>query len=169
LDNMHYPTKEIIDADHPLMLINGQVKIRKMTEDDVDRICLMERQCFKAPWPSSSFLAELAADYSKCFVITNYEHIIGYAVAWYIVDEFHLANIAIDAEYRKKGIGEWFVKRLLELASQLNKKNAYLEVRRSNIPAIRLYEKLGFSIIDIRKNYYTTEKEDALIMRRPIN
>lgn len=166
LDNMLSQQNNIIKADSSLSYENGHVHMRPMSENDVIKIAEMEKQCFASPWSIAAILSELNAAHSKSFVITLYDKIIGYAVAWFIVDEFHLANIAIDKEYRKKGIGQWLVTELVTMAIQLNKKHAFLEVRRSNIPAIHLYQKLGFSIIDVRKNYYSTEKEDALIMGR---
>ena len=143
-----------------------QIYLRLMTEDDLDQACEMEKLYFQTPWSQTSFKAELATEYSGCFVLEHNHKIIGYAVVWFIVDEFHLANIAILEKYREKGIGIWFIRNLMDLAIEKYCKYAYLEVRRSNIPAIRMYEKLGFTVFNIRKNYYTIEKEDALVMSR---
>ena len=111
--------------------------VREMTVEDLNRVCQMEQMYFKTPWSINSFLAELNAPYSNCYILENNTHIIGYAVAWFLEGEFHLANIAIDDKFRKQGIGFRFVKWLLNMARQNNCKHAFLEVRESNTPAIK--------------------------------
>lgn len=140
------------------------IVIRDMTADDLNSVCRMEKLYFRSPWSINSFLAELNAPYSNSYILEKGSKIIGYAVAWFLEGEFHLANFAIDEKFRKQGYGLDFVKQLLDLARRKNCQYAFLEVRESNIPAIKLYEKLGFKIVGKRKNYYQAENEDALLM-----
>ena len=145
-------------------VVQPNVILRKMTLDDLEHVCQMEKKYFKTPWSINAFLAEFNASYSNSYILEADNQIIGYAVAWFLVDEFHLANIAVDDKFRNQGFGSQFVSELLQLARQQNCKYAFLEVRASNIPAIKLYKKLGFTVAGIRKNYYQAENEDALLM-----
>ena len=138
--------------------------LREMTTGDLEYVCELEKKYFKTPWSENAFLAEFNASYSNSYILEADNKIIGYAVAWFLVDEFHLANIAIDDKFRNQGFGFRFVNELLQFARQKNCKYAFLEVRASNIPAIKLYKKLGFTVAGIRKNYYQAENEDALLM-----
>lgn len=144
--------------------LKSPVVLRLMTGNDLPVICRMETEYFASPWPESAFEAELAANYSQGYVLEYDGKIIGYAIAWYLYEECHIANIAVHHEFRNIGLGTWFVSEILNIAQKQGQTVALLEVRKSNNAAINLYQKLGFRTIHIRKNYYAAEKEDALIM-----
>ncbi len=91
----------------------------------------------------------------------------GYLGLWYMVDEAHIVAIATHPAYRRRGIGERLLARALELARERDAKTVTLEVRVSNEPAQRLYEKYGFRRVGLRPRYYTDNGEDALIMTTP--
>ncbi len=95
------------------------------------------------------------------------DHIVGYLGLWYMVDEAHIVAIATHPAYRRRGIGERLLARALELARERDIKTVTLEVRVSNEPAQRLYEKYGFRRVGLRPRYYTDNGEDALIMTTP--
>lgn len=95
------------------------------------------------------------------------ERILGYLGLWYMVDEAHIVAIATHPAYRRRGIGERLLARALELAREREAKTVTLEVRVSNEPAQRLYEKYGFRPVGRRPRYYTDNGEDALIMTTP--
>ena len=92
--------------------------------------------------------------------------LIGYAIVSRYVDAWHLMNIAVAPEYRRRGIGEALLERLFEVTAGDPRRGFTLEVRVSNADAIRLYERLGFEARGIRRGYYTDNREDALIMWR---
>lgn len=98
---------------------------------------------------------------------TGGERILGYLGLWYMVDEAHIVAIATHPAYRRRGIGERLLARALELAREREAKTVTLEVRVSNEPAQRLYEKYGFRRVGLRPRYYTDNGEDALIMTTP--
>lgn len=141
-------------------------RLRGMNIRDLDRILELEEKTFPSPWSRAAFLNELLAnEFSQSWVALDSQNkIVAYLVAWHIVDEIHIANIAVDPRVRRLGLGEWMMKVLLEEAKERGISIAHLEVRVSNEAAINLYKKLGFEIVGRRKNYYKEEQEDAILM-----
>ncbi len=138
-----------------------------MREEDIDKVVEIERLSFTTPWSKYAFLSEIYNQpISRPFVIENSREnkIIGYVIYWIIGDEAHINNIALHPEFRGKGIGEYVLRKIIELIKKAGAKFISLEVRPSNIPARKLYQKLGFRLKAIRKNYYINPKEDALIL-----
>jgi len=143
------------------------ISLRKMKEEDVDRIVEIERLSFTTPWSKYAFLSEIYNQPISCpFVIedSRKNKIIGYVIYWIIGDEAHINNIALHPEFRGQGIGEYVLRKIIELIKKAGAKFISLEVRPSNIPARKLYQKLGFRLEAIRKNYYINPREDALIL-----
>jgi ribosomal-protein-alanine N-acetyltransferase len=91
-------------------------------------------------------------------------YIVGFAGCWILADEAHVTEIAVRASYRYQGIGQLLIITLIEMGVELKANLATLEVRLSNTTAHKLYEKLGFEKVGLRKGYYTDNREDALIM-----
>ncbi|MBN2415944.1 ribosomal protein S18-alanine N-acetyltransferase [bacterium] len=135
-----------------------------MVSADLDSVLMLENAIFPTPWSRDSFEAELEKTYSVALTAEREGRVIGYGIAWLIADEIHIANVAVHPEFRGTGIGRAIVERLL--ASGDGSCGAFLEVRVHNDPAIRLYKKLGFREIGVRKQYYQAEQEDALLMRK---
>jgi len=135
--------------------MDEKVIFRTMKGDDLDAVCEIERLSFKNPWTKEAFSFEYIAEMD--------EQIIGYAFI-HIADDFsHLVNIAISPDYRNIGIGEKFLRFLIGLVKELKSPKVVLEVRKNNISAIRLYEKLGFESVREEKGYYQ-DGESALVM-----
>jgi [ribosomal protein S18]-alanine N-acetyltransferase len=142
--------------------MKGKWSIRKMQSKDLDRILEMEKSLFASPWSRDSFEAELVRNGGLCLVAEAGDAISGYAVGWSAADELHIANLAVHPDWRRRGMGRALIKALLDGFSGLAW--AGLEVRKSNAPAIALYESMGFRKYGLRKNYYAEEKEDAVLM-----
>jgi len=140
--------------------------IRKMQEDDLDVILEIESTCFPFAWSRDVFIAELDKSYGCSFSAFFQGNLAGYALGWKIATEIHIANLAVHPEYRNNGLGTALIMRLIKEDSELQ--GAFLEVRQSNIDAIKLYEKLGFERIGIHEKYYFTENEDAILMRKDL-
>ncbi|MCP2597545.1 ribosomal protein S18-alanine N-acetyltransferase [Candidatus Aminicenantes bacterium AC-335-B20] len=143
------------------------ISLRKMREEDVDEVVEIEKLSFSTPWSRFAFLSEIYNQpISSPFIIEDSRdnRIIGYVIYWVIGDEAHINNIALHPEYRGKGIGEFVLRKIIELIKKAGAKSVSLEVRPSNIPARKLYRKLGFQLKAIRKDYYINPKEDALIL-----
>lgn len=140
-----------------------EIQITHMMMEHLPEILKIEEESFSDPWSRKMFEDELKDDGRRISVaMTADGKVIGYAVGWVVLDEFHLGNIAVEQSLRKKGLGENLLKEVLRLAGQNGCRMASLEVRASNEVAIGLYQKNDFKAIAIRKKYY--QDEDALVM-----
>ncbi|MEO0072654.1 MAG: ribosomal protein S18-alanine N-acetyltransferase [candidate division WOR-3 bacterium] len=140
------------------------MRICKMTPDDLDQVMAIETTAFKDPWRRSFFLSDLSRSGTILLVAKIGSKVIGYIDAWLLGDELHLANIAVDQEFRRRGVGTKLIKKIMAIGRQQGAKYIILEVRRSNIGAQMFYEKLGFYHFYTRPRYYSNG-EDALIYK----
>ncbi len=138
---------------------------RYMKEEDIDQILKIEELSFATPWTRQSFENELNLNQFAVYLVLEKEgQIVGYCGMWLIVDEAHITNIAVLPEFRGQKLGEGILRMIMEVAKKRGAKSMTLEVRVSNTVAQSLYRKLGFINGGIRKNYYTDNYEDALVM-----
>jgi ribosomal-protein-alanine N-acetyltransferase len=142
------------------------IEFRKLKLRDLNAIEQIERTSYPTPWSRSMFAGELAKPSSICLgaVDVEQEEIVGYLIISRYVDAWHVMNIAVAPEYRRRGIARSLMERLFEVTARDARRGYTLEVRVSNEAAIRLYEELGFKTRGIRRGYYTDNREDALIM-----
>lgn len=141
------------------------VQIRLMEMEDLDQVMEVEVDCFPTPWTRSAFFNELTKNQFAYYLVAESEtKIIGYCGLWVIVDEAHVTNIAVHSSIRRQGVGEYLLRGCMQMAKTLGAEKMSLEVRVSNEPAQQLYRKYGFRDGGIRKNYYTDNQEDALVM-----
>jgi [ribosomal protein S18]-alanine N-acetyltransferase len=142
--------------------------LRPATEGDLNQVVQIERACFADPWTEESF-RRLLAGHSAIFQVVGYPpdfDVAGYVIAFAIGDDAELLNIAVSPAHRGKGLaGQMLDAVLIELGGRAVK-NAFLEVRESNVAARALYGSRGFREIGRRRNYYRRPVEDALVMRR---
>jgi len=138
--------------------------IRKMEANDILILSELENRVFSVPWSKNMLFEELENENAIYLVATLDLKIVGYAGAWKIFDEGHITNVAVDPVFQRKGIGKILLSALLESLTINSITKATLEVRRGNVPAIKLYQLFGFQIEGIRKGYYSDNHEDALIM-----
>ncbi len=138
--------------------------IRNILDSDVNQIYAIEKESFSSPWSREAILSEVSSERSHYMVVEIDGEIIAYAGLWKIFDEGHITNIAVKDSYRNKGVGKGLMSSLLTNTAKIGIDSFTLEVRRSNIGAIKLYESLGFEVAGIRKNFYDKPNEDALIM-----
>lgn len=144
--------------------MENNIIIRSMTIDDVDEVYKVEEDCFVDPWSKDSIRKELKNDLARYLVAEIDDKIVGYVGVWFVVDEGHITNVAVHSDYRGKKIGDRLVKEMVELCKENNLVAMTLEVRTSNTVAQNLYRKYGFKMGGIRKEYYSDNKEDAIIM-----
>ncbi len=146
---------------------------RELSEDDLDAVLQIENLSFDTPWSRNQFKDEfLNRDLSIPIGVELDGSLVGYAFLWIIVDECHLANIAIHPDLRRRGIGQALIEHVTGVARAKNCVKMMLEVRKSNRSAIALYEKLGFQKTGSRKNYYHDgflKSEDAILMDFEVN
>ena len=140
--------------------------IVKMTKDHVAEIALLEKVCFSDPWSERSVASELENDLSHWLVAVEAGHVCGYIGSQTVMGETDMMNVAVHPDWRRRGIAEKLITALISDLKVLGSHCLTLEVRSSNHAARSLYEKLGFSQIGLRKNYYRNPKEDACILRK---
>ena len=140
--------------------------IEKMNAGQVAQIADLEKICFSDPWSEKSIASELNNELALWLVATQDGRVAGYIGSQTVMDETDMMNVAVHPDYRRKGIAETLVNTLVEQLQTRRSRCLTLEVRVSNTPAITLYDKLGFSEIGRRKNYYRNPREDALILRK---
>lgn len=141
------------------------IRVEPMRLEDIDAVHAIERSSFAVPWPDEAYRNEILTNRLASYVVARAgEEVIGFAGIWVMVDEAHVTTFAVDPRWRRRGIGERLLLALLDLSVTRRAREATLEVRLSNMPARRLYEKYGFRPVGIRPRYYSDNGEDALIM-----
>lgn len=138
-----------------------------MTLADLPEVHRIERASFSVPWPDEAYRSELVANRLASYLVARadgLDGIVAYGGIWLMVDEAHITTFAVDPAWRRQGVGETLLLALLDLALARHAREATLEVRLSNLPARRLYEKYGFRPVGLRPHYYSDNGEDALIM-----
>ena len=142
------------------------IRFTEMKAEHVSQVAALEKLCFADPWSEKSIASELSNIWSYWVVALWDDRVIGYIGSQSSFDETDVMNVAVHPDFRRKGIAEALVNALVENLQKMGSRCLTLEVRASNVPAITLYEKLGFSEIGRRKNYYRNPREDALILRK---
>ena len=140
--------------------------IEKMQACHVTQIAELETICFSDPWSEKSIGSELENKLSFWLVAMEGDRVAGYVGSQTVLDETDMMNIAVHPDYRRKGIAEALVTALIARLKEQGSTSLMLEVRASNEPARKLYEKMGFVQVGRRPNYYRNPKEDADILRK---
>jgi ribosomal-protein-alanine N-acetyltransferase len=141
------------------------LRVEPMAVGDLDAVQDIERRSFRTPWPAHAYRTELETNRLATYVVARIDgRVVGYGGMWVMVDEAHITTFAVDPDFRRRRIGERLLLALLDHAQARNAHEATLEVRLSNLPARRLYEKYGFRPVGLRPRYYSDDNEDALIM-----
>jgi len=135
---------------------------------DLDAVAALEAATFTNPWTREMLDRELRqSDVARVYVLRLPGcRVAAFCACWLVYDELHINTIAVDANLRRQGLATALMRHLLADAAAHGARRTFLEVRRSNAPAQRLYESLGFAIADVRRNYYTQPDEDALVLSR---
>ncbi len=140
--------------------------LRRLRPSDLDRVERLERRSYPTPWSRSMFAGELAKPSGICVGAFQGDEMLGYLIVARYVDAWHIMNIAVDPEFRGRGVARAMLEHLFEATETDVERGYTLEVRVSNVVAIHLYEALGFVASGMRRGYYTDNREDALIMWR---
>ncbi len=136
-----------------------------MQVDDLPAIHAIELASFAAPWPPHAYQTELESNRMAHYLVARVgDTIAAYGGMWLMVDEAHITTFAVHPAWRQQGIGQRLLLAFLDLALDRGGREATLEVRLSNLPARKLYEKYGFRPVGLRPRYYSDDGEDALIM-----
>jgi ribosomal-protein-alanine N-acetyltransferase len=136
-----------------------------MTLEDLDAVLAIERASFKTPWSRGAFRYELVQNrVARCLVVRAGGVLSGYLCLWEIGREIHITNLAVDPARRRGGLARVLLGHVLDDARRRAVELVFLEVRPTNVEALRLYESFGFRVIGRRKGYYFDTGEDALVM-----
>jgi ribosomal-protein-alanine N-acetyltransferase len=142
-----------------------RVSIEPMGLDDLPTVQAIEEASFTTPWPPHAYRSEIETNRLAQYIVARVGgEVVAYAGMWMMVDEAHVTTFAVHPRWRRQRIGERLLLTLLDLARGRRAPEATLEVRLSNLPARRLYEKYGFRPVGLRPRYYSDDNEDALIM-----
>jgi ribosomal-protein-alanine N-acetyltransferase len=138
-----------------------------MAEEDLPSVMEIENLSYPNPWHLSSFKGEIGnSPISNPYVIVfkPLEKVIGYVIYWHIRNEVQISNIAVNPDYRERGVGERGLRWVIQDIKKKGVEFVFLEVRPSNLSARHLYDKLGFVMLGLRKGYYRNPNEDAIVM-----
>ncbi|MCD7731733.1 MAG: ribosomal protein S18-alanine N-acetyltransferase [Oscillospiraceae bacterium] len=142
-------------------------EIRNAEKTDLPRFAEIEAECIPTPWSIRAFESEFAAKGAIFLAADSGNGICAFLTASSVLDEVNINNVAVTVPFRRKGFGEALMNALEErvssFAAAIN-----LEVRESNVPAILLYEKLGYEQVGVRKGFYSNPTENALLMTKRI-
>lgn len=140
-------------------------EIRKMTLGDVDGVMEIENACFSAEaWRREDFEAAASEDGVITSLVCEIDgETAGYACGACVLGELEIYSVAVKKEYRRRGAAKALIKRLEEI---YRPDAAFLEVRESNIAARSLYGAIGFEEYGLRKSYYSSPEEDAVLMKK---
>lgn len=143
-------------------------RIENLEENHIDEISEIEKQCFSSPWSQESIKGELTNLLAVWFVAMEKQTVAGYVGMHHVLDEGYINNVATKQEYRAQGVATKLLKKLIEYGHKNHMKFISLEVRISNVGAIKMYSNQGFKSVGIRKNFYSNPTEDAMIMTNEI-
>ena len=144
-----------------------KIRVRIAKSSDLDDIYELDVQTFAMPWSKEALSYDILENDNAFVIVAEYEgEFAGYADIWTVLDEADLNSIAVRVDFRRKGIGDAIMLAMTEMLSANGVATINLEVRVSNMPAIKLYKKYGFNECGVRPGYYLDNGEDALIMKR---
>lgn len=145
----------------------AKIRVRIAKSSDLDDIYELDMQTFAMPWSKEALSYDILENDNAFVIVAEYEgEFAGYADIWTVLDEADFNSIAVRVDFRRKGIGDAIMLAMTEMLSANGVATINLEVRVSNMPAIKLYKKYGFNECGVRPGYYLDNGEDALIMKR---
>lgn len=151
--------------------VDAPLALQPMRIADVDAVHAIEAEAYPFPWTRGNFFDALASGY-RCRVLRDAESaVVGYFLLMIAVDEAHLLNITVAPALHGKGLGRLLLDHAADISRQDGTRSLLLEVRPSNIRALRIYERYGFFRIGIRKKYYPATggtREDAIVMKKDL-
>lgn len=145
-----------------------QLVYAPLAHKHLNAIMAIEGEAYPEPWTRGMFRDEIKNERSFFFVAFLGQELVGYSGFWLVADEAHITSVTTRSDMRGQGLGRRQLEHLLAEAIRVGAKIATLEVRESNVPARNLYDSMGFREIGRRRQYYTTSKEDAIVMLKDL-
>lgn len=146
------------------LMKHKEITVSRMTREDLQEVTEIEQSIFSQPWSRKGFADALQMDQTIYLTARVDGQIAGYCGCLQVLDEADITNVAVAQDFRRCGVAEKMLRRLLSLGEEKGVNAFTLEVRQSNAAAIALYEKLGFECCGIRRGFYDLPREDAVIM-----
>jgi [ribosomal protein S18]-alanine N-acetyltransferase len=153
-----------------------ELRFRHMLLEDIEQVYAIDVLSFALPWSERSYRFEILENktsrnwVAEAVYAQGHTQITGMIVTWVILDEAHVATIAIHPDFRRLGIGQRLLARALLDDAEHGATQVFLEVRRGNLVALQMYKRFGFVVTGVRPRYYVDNNEDALLMTlKPIN
>ncbi len=144
------------------------ITIDRMRKEDIDQVLAIEQASFTMPWSRNLFLSEFRSPGVSHLMVALADGplrtVVGFIVFWLVEDEMHLLNLAVAQAFRRQGIAWKLVTGALQAGHRKGAKRVFLEVRLSNTAAQKLYSSLGFTGTSVRREYYDSPVEDAVVM-----
>jgi ribosomal-protein-alanine N-acetyltransferase len=141
------------------------ISISVMTHNDIEQVLKIEEQCNLSKWSKKDYKKELVSENSIALVAKQNQNIVGFLLARTTSAESDLYNIGVLENHQKKGVGGLLLKKFLLIGQKRNVRSFWLEVRESNLNAIKFYRKYGFREIQKRNNFYSKPSEHAIVMK----
>lgn len=147
---------------------HDQLVYAPMVAGDIDEVFALETSVYPHPWSRGNFVDSLASGYNGWTLRDEHGALAGYFLLMTAVDEAHLLNVAVAGPRQREGLGLYLLDKIVACARGLGMASILLEVRPSNLRALKIYERYGYAEIGRRKNYYPAhdgQREDAIVMR----
>ena len=145
-----------------------RVSLGDLIPEELDLLYEIEVASYPNPWPYDAFRRELKLPFSRILAARSNgpesPPLLGYCVLWVVRDEAHILNLAVHPDVRRQGVASTILRAAIDSAKAQGARILYLEVRRSNEGAQKLYEGFGFKQVGVRPRYYEDNREDALVM-----
>lgn len=145
------------------------VLVRAMTAADLPAVTAVDALSFPLPWPKDAFATDLENKDARCWVAEMDGEVVGALVIWRVLDEAHIATLAVHSELRRRGVARQLLQTAIDAACAEGAHIYHLEVRAGNQAAQKLYEGFGFEVVGRRPKYYQDNGEDALLMTKIID
>lgn len=165
IENEEFETADELEPDYKAVSQAERLRFRRMEHKDLEAVSAIESISIIPPWSKASFEEAIEKEETYYIVCEAGGRVKGYAGMWIAADEAEITGVAIEPESRSTGLGTDMVKYLLDKGREAGVKKFFLEVRKSNDSAIRVYEKCGFERVGERKDFYRNPDEDAVVMR----
>lgn len=145
------------------------LRLERLRSEHIPVLLAIEQEAYPDPWTSGMFEQEITNATSRFYVAYAGSEITGYAGYWLVFEEVHITKVTVAQPHRNRGLGCALLSELLDISFREGGRIARLEVRESNLPARRLYERLGFTLVGVRKDYYARSREAAIVMVKELS
>lgn len=147
----------------------SKIIIKNMADNHIRTISELEKICFSQPWSENSLSEELDNRTAHFLVAENETGtVMGYIGVFVVCESCYISNVAVFPDFRRSGVGKALLDAASETAKEFGAESVSLEVRPSNTAAIQLYISSGFEEVGLRKNFYRSPVEDALILTKEL-